>query len=71
MQERLRKIGGRLEVTSSKQGTMLTASVRLSSELAQIKIADGRTRLIDGERLRSQTRVSRAKRHRSIVPFSL
>jgi two-component system NarL family sensor kinase len=30
MQERLRKIGGRLEVRSSNQGTMLTASVRLS-----------------------------------------
>jgi signal transduction histidine kinase len=30
MQERLRKIGGRLEVRSSYQGTMLTASVRLS-----------------------------------------
>jgi signal transduction histidine kinase len=30
MQERLRKIGGRLEVRSSHQGTMLTASVRLS-----------------------------------------
>jgi signal transduction histidine kinase len=30
VQERLRKIGGRLEVRSSYQGTMLTASVRLS-----------------------------------------
>ena len=30
MQERLRKIGGRLEVLSSHQGTMLRASVRLS-----------------------------------------
>jgi two-component system, NarL family, sensor kinase len=30
IQERLRKIGGRLEVSTSNQGTMLTASVRLS-----------------------------------------
>jgi len=30
MQERLRRIGGRLEIRSSNQGTMLTASVRLS-----------------------------------------
>jgi two-component system NarL family sensor kinase len=35
IQERLRKIGGRLEVRTSNQGTMLTASVRLSQELAQ------------------------------------
>jgi len=30
MQERLRKIGGQLEIRSSKQGTLLTASIRLS-----------------------------------------
>jgi signal transduction histidine kinase len=30
MQERLRKIGGHLEIRSTNQGTMLTASVRLS-----------------------------------------
>jgi signal transduction histidine kinase len=30
MQQRLRKIGGRLEIQSSDEGTMLTASVRLS-----------------------------------------
>jgi signal transduction histidine kinase len=29
VQERLRKIGGRLEIRSSNQGTMLTARVRL------------------------------------------
>jgi signal transduction histidine kinase len=33
MQVRLRKIGGRLEIQSSNQGTMLTASVRLSKDL--------------------------------------
>jgi signal transduction histidine kinase len=33
MQVRLRKIGGHLEIRSSNQGTMLTASVRLSEEL--------------------------------------
>lgn len=33
MQVRLRKIGGHLEIRSSNQGTMLTASVRLSEQL--------------------------------------
>ena len=33
MQVRLRRIGGRLEIQSSNEGTMLTASVRLSKEL--------------------------------------
>jgi signal transduction histidine kinase len=33
MQVRLRKIGGRLEIQSTNQGTMLTASVQLSKEL--------------------------------------